>query len=43
VRVSLPSTYCADPKPTRAKEYEGWVRWRGAKLGPALWYYTRGC
>ena len=43
VRVSLPSTYCADPKPTRVKEYEGWVRWRGAKLGPALWYYTRGC
>src|ERR1051325_6440099 len=43
VRVSLPSTYCADPKPTRVKEYEGWVRWRGAKLGPALWYYARGC
>ena len=43
VRVSVPSRHCADPKPTRFKVYEGWVRWRGAKLGPALWYYTRGC
>ncbi|HWJ00006.1 MAG TPA: hypothetical protein VNU96_13385 [Burkholderiales bacterium] len=43
VRVSVPSTYCADPKPTRFKSYEGWVRWRGTRLGPALWYYTRGC
>jgi len=43
VRVSIPSTYCADPKPARPKVYEGWVRWRGPQLGPALWYYTRGC
>jgi len=43
VRVSVPSRHCADPKPTRFKVYDGWVRWRGPKLGPALWYYTRGC
>jgi hypothetical protein len=43
VRVSIPSTYCADPKPARPKVYEGWVRWRGAPRGPALWYYPRGC
>ncbi len=43
VRVSVPSRHCADPRPTRFKVYEGWVRWRGPKLGPALWYYTRGC
>jgi hypothetical protein len=43
VRVSVPSTYCADPKPARPKVYEGWVRWRGPQRGPALWYYTRGC
>jgi len=43
VRVSVPSRHCADPRPTRFKVYDGWVRWRGPKLGPALWYYTRGC
>ncbi|HEY7238441.1 MAG TPA: hypothetical protein VH600_04675 [Burkholderiales bacterium] len=43
VRVSVPSTYCADPKPARSKSYEGWIRWRGPRLGPTLWYYTRGC
>lgn len=43
VRVSIPSSYCADPKPARSRVHEGWVRWRGPKLGPALWYYTRGC
>jgi len=43
VRVSVPSTYCADPKPARPKVHEGWVRWRGPQRGPALWYYTRGC
>lgn len=43
VRVSVPSSFCADPKPARARVHEGWVRWRGPKLGPALWYYTRGC
>ena len=43
VRVSVPSRHCADPKPTRFKVYEGWVRWRGPQRGPALWYYTRGC
>jgi hypothetical protein len=43
VRVSIPSSYCADPKPARPKLYEGWVRWRGPQRGPALWYYTRGC
>jgi hypothetical protein len=43
VRVSLPSRNCADPKPVHPKLYEGWVRWRGPQLGPALWYYTRGC
>ena len=34
VRVSVPSRHCADPRPTRFKVYEGWVRWRGAKLRP---------
>jgi hypothetical protein len=43
VRVSVPSTYCADPRPARPRLYEGWVRWRGPRRGPALWYYTRGC
>jgi hypothetical protein len=43
VRVSLPSSYCANPKPRRPKVFEGWVRWRGPKLGPAVWYYPRGC
>jgi len=43
VRVSVPSTYCADPKPARPKVHEGWIRWRGPQRGPALWYYTRGC
>lgn len=43
VRISIPSTHCADPKPARVRVHEGWVRWRGPKLGPALWYYTRGC
>ena len=42
VRVSVPSTYCADPKPERPKHYEGWVRWKSG-AGPALWYYPRGC
>ena len=43
VRVSIPSTYCADPKPRRAQVREGWVRWRSTDHSPALWYYTRGC
>ena len=43
VRLSIPSSHCADPKPARVRVYVGWVRWRGPKLGPALWYYTRGC
>ena len=42
VRVSVPSTYCGDPKPERPRFYEGWVRWKSA-AGPALWYYPRGC
>lgn len=43
VRVSLPSSYCAEPRPARVKLHEGWVRWRSRERGPALWYYTRGC
>jgi hypothetical protein len=43
VRVSIPSSYCADPKPARPRVHEGWVRWRSRDRGPALWYYTRGC
>lgn len=41
-RLKAPSDYCADPsvKPTI---HEGWVRWRDARLGPLLWYHTRGC
>jgi hypothetical protein len=43
VRVSIPSTYCADPKPRRAAVREGWIRWRSRERGPSIWYYTRGC
>jgi hypothetical protein len=43
VRVSIPSSYCADPKPRRPRVREGWVRWRSNDRSPALWYYTRGC
>ena len=43
VRVSVPSTFCADTRPTRASVREGWVRWRSRERGPWVWYYTRGC
>ena len=43
VRVSVPSTHCADSKPAQARVSEGWIRWRGRDRSPALWYYTRGC
>jgi hypothetical protein len=43
VRVSMPSTVCANPKPRRPAVREGWVRWRSRDRGPWLWYYTRGC
>jgi hypothetical protein len=43
VRVSIPSNYCADPKPVRPRVREGWIRWRSPGGGPELWYYTRGC
>jgi hypothetical protein len=43
VRVSIPSSYCADPKPARSRVRDGWIRWRGRDRSPALWYYTRGC
>lgn len=43
VHLSVPSSYCANPRPRRLQVHEGWVRWRGPKLGPALWYYPRGC
>ncbi len=43
VRVSIPSTFCADPKPARPWVREGWVRWRSRDRGPWVWYYTRGC
>jgi hypothetical protein len=43
VRLTIPSTYCAKPRPARPRVHEGWVRWRGRDRGPALWYYTRGC
>jgi len=42
VRVSIPSDYCADPKPEGAV-HEGWIRWRSRERGPWVWYYTRGC
>lgn len=43
VRVSIPSSSCADPKPARAAVRDGWVRWRSRDRGPWVWYYTRGC
>jgi hypothetical protein len=43
VRLTIPSTYCAKPRPARPRVHEGWVRWRSRDRGPALWYYTRGC
>lgn len=43
VRVSIPSEFCADPKPERTTVHEGWIRWRSRERGPWLWYYTRGC
>lgn len=42
VRVSIPSEFCADPKPDGAA-HEGWIRWRSRERGPWVWYYTRGC
>lgn len=42
VRVSIPSEFCADPKPEGAL-HEGWIRWRSRERGPWIWYYTRGC
>jgi hypothetical protein len=43
VRVTIPSTFCADPKPQRPAVHEGWIRWRSRERGPWLWYYPRGC
>jgi hypothetical protein len=42
VRLKAPSDYCAEPD-VRPAIREGWVRWRDARLGPLVWYYTRGC
>jgi hypothetical protein len=41
-RLKAPSAYCAEPDVKPAIR-EGWVRWRDARLGPLVWYYTRGC
>jgi hypothetical protein len=41
-RLKAPSDYCAEPDVKPAVR-EGWVRWRDARLGPLIWYYTRGC
>jgi hypothetical protein len=43
VRVSIPSSYCANPRPRRPQVREGWIRWRSPDRSPAVWYYTRGC
>jgi hypothetical protein len=43
VRVSIPSDFCADPKPSRTAVHEGWILWRTRERGPAVWFYTRGC
>lgn len=43
VRVSVPSDFCADPKPARTEVHEGWIMWRGRERGPLVWFYTRGC
>ena len=41
-RLKAPSDYCAEPDVKPAIR-EGWIRWRDARLGPLVWYYTRGC
>ena len=43
VRISDPPNWCADEGGVRGTFVDGWVKWRGPKKGPWLWYYTRGC
>lgn len=44
VRVSQPDWTCAGSEQEfRGTVHVGWVKWRDAKTGPWLWYYTRGC
>lgn len=42
VRMKVPSDYCAETRIKPAVR-EGWIRWRTERLGPLVWYYTRGC
>jgi hypothetical protein len=41
-RLTVPVAHCREPDVTPAVR-EGWVRWRDSRLGPLVWYYTRGC
>lgn len=41
VRVAEPSDYCEFDVESVTRE--GWVRWYTPDLGPAVWYFTRGC
>jgi hypothetical protein len=43
VLVKQPSDYCAPPEALKVEAREGWVRWRSPRLGPIVWYHTRGC
>jgi len=42
VRVTEPPSFCAEDDRPRAT-FEGWIKWRDHKVGPWVWYPTRGC
>ncbi len=41
VLVKQPSDYCMGDLGSETKT--GWIEWRSTEVGPAVWYYTRGC
>ena len=44
VKVRQPAWHCVGPdQEFKGTEHTGWVKWRDNKIGPWLWYYTRGC
>ena len=44
VEVTQPDWTCTgNDQPFRGTTHKGWVKWRDDRVGPWVWYYTRGC